>query len=163
MREALRRQLPKTQFYSPIIIIVALVLLAALAWVLWEFVISDSPTKTVKAVIAASRSGRTRKIRGNLTEESLNNAQMSERWLEMLTVALAKPDTHVTREDVAGDTASVWVTVTHGTGSGEQGGTEVAVQTVKTGGKWYVDLPGTMQGKSAQFWEAVEGEVRGRP
>ena len=161
MREALRRQLPKTQFYSPIIILIALVLLAALAWVLWEFVISDSPAKTVKAVIAASRSGRTRKIKDNLTEESLNNPQMSERWLQMLTVALAKPDTHVAREDIGDDTARVWVTVMHGTGSGEQGRTDVAVQTVKIGGKWYVDLPGTMQGKSAQFWEAVEGEVRG--
>ncbi len=159
MREELRRRLPRIQAWGPFIVVAGVVILAGGGFAAWKLLLSDSPTKMVNSVIRAAREGDPERIRRSVTEESLSDPE-SDLWLDLLTGPLTKPETVVVDDSIMGDIATVFVSVTHRTGSGAMTTTRVPVHTERRRKGWQIDLKETMSTTNLQIWITVQTEAR---
>jgi hypothetical protein len=157
MREELRRKLPKTRGWYTGIVVGIIVVVGAVVFIVWHWVLSDNPGRIGNAVIVAARDGDEASMRASLTPASLQNPN-ADGWLKQFAAALKKSDVRVSDVAIVGDNATVLVAVPHRGGTGTMVTTDVGVKTVRVDGAWKIDLVETMASANPQFWIAVAAE-----
>ncbi len=154
MREELRRRLPKTTGWGIGIVLGLMVILLAIAFAVYHFVVADSPAAMVQSFMAAARDNDLERMSGFLTEES-KQSPSCQRWLGQLAVALGKRNAVMKNADMLGDRATVHVLVEHRSASGDRVSTDVGIDTVRNKQGWQVNLERTMASVPHQFWTTI--------